>query len=62
MSEFTPRCLRSPDGEVDELIEAAVLAETDWRDLLMAVPDLAYEGWEEQVDRMLGPSSLSVRE
>lgn len=28
-------------GDVDRLLEATVLAQTDWRDMLMAVPEFA---------------------
>jgi hypothetical protein len=47
------------NGNVDRLLDAASLAETDWRDLLVTA-DLADDGWQEKVDRFLdggGPRS-----
>jgi hypothetical protein len=43
--------------DVDRLIEVAVLAETDWRDVLMADARFAHEGWEDHVTSLLGPAA-----
>jgi len=40
-------------GNLDRLLEAAALAETDWRDLLVNT-DLANEDWPQRVDAFLG--------
>jgi len=45
------------DDDGDRLVEIAVLAETDWRDVLMADPRFAREGWEEHVTSLLGPAA-----
>ena len=39
-------------GNLDRLLEAATLAETDWRDLLMNA-DLGGEDWRERVEAFL---------
>jgi len=41
-------------GNLDRLLEAAALAETDWRDLLVNT-DLADEDWPRRVDAFLAP-------
>lgn len=43
----------------DRLIEIAVLAETDWRDVLIGVPRFAHEGWEAHVTGFLGSATPS---
>ena len=43
--------------DVDRLVEVAVLAETDWRDVLMADARFAHEGWEDRVTSLFGPST-----
>ncbi len=48
-------------GDVDRLLEAAVLAQTDWRDMLMSVPEFAHEGWDYHLDQMLGPEDEGAR-
>ena len=52
--------LAAADGDVDRLLEAAVLAQEDWRDVLMAVPRCADEGWEAHVDHLLGPPATGL--
>ena len=48
------------DGDVDRLLSAAVAAESDWRDVLMTVPEFANEGWDHQLDRMFGPDAQNA--
>ena len=49
--------LAAADGSVDRLLDAAVLAQEDWRDLLIAVPGFAHDGWEARIDELLGPNA-----
>jgi hypothetical protein len=51
--------LAAAHGDVDRLLDAAVLAQEDWRDVLMAVPRFAHEGWGAHVDQLLGPKTMS---
>lgn len=46
----------------DRLIEIAVLAESDWRDVLMGVPGFAHEGWEDRVAAFLSPATSTSRD
>lgn len=43
-------------GNPDRLLEAATLAETDWRDLLMSA-DLGTEDWPARVEAYLAPAT-----